>query len=135
MESSNVGLESLFVVECSKLVALALVELVLELDPMKTECMQEAFHHVHGHQDSHSEGNPEEVSYPHTKEGASYRMSFEGRHNGVFKEDSRQLTMSKGEGPQTQIGSSIGDGTQDELNGLDQLVDKDIGEGTMSFLR
>ena len=53
-------------------------------------------------------------------------MSFEGRHNGVFKEDSRQLTMSKGEGPQTQIGSSIGDGTQDELNGLDQLVDKDI---------
>ena len=44
MESSNVGLESLFVVECSKLVALALVELVLELDPVEAECVEVALY-------------------------------------------------------------------------------------------
>jgi hypothetical protein len=54
----------LIIVECSKLVALAFVKLVLELNPMKTEGVQEAFHHVHRHEYTHSERYPHEVADP-----------------------------------------------------------------------
>ena len=39
----------------SELVPIALEELVLELNPMKTDCMQEALQQVHAHK--HSEGD------------------------------------------------------------------------------
>ena len=41
-----------------ELVAVTLVELVLELDPVKTEGVQEALHRVHAHQ--HAEGDRKE---------------------------------------------------------------------------
>jgi hypothetical protein len=39
-------------------ISVALVELVLELHPMKSKRMQEAFHSIHAHQDS--KGHPHE---------------------------------------------------------------------------
>jgi hypothetical protein len=47
--SSGELLEGLLVAERSELVALSLVELVLELDPVKTECVEEALHYIHRH--------------------------------------------------------------------------------------
>jgi len=58
-------------------------------------------------------------------------MSFQTGEDCIFKEDCRQLTMGQRESPQTQIGSSVRDGSQDELNRLDQLMNHDIREGTM----
>jgi hypothetical protein len=46
----NVG-ENIDVREWLELVSLSLVEFVLELDPMKTEGMQEALEQVHAHED------------------------------------------------------------------------------------
>ena len=54
--------------EWDELVSLALVELVLELNPVETQVMQEALHHIHKHQ--YKEGNcrKQKEGYNHLKE-------------------------------------------------------------------
>jgi hypothetical protein len=55
-------LKSVFEAYRRESVALALVELVLELNPVETESVQERFHQVHHHQDSDSRSNENEES-------------------------------------------------------------------------
>lgn len=42
-------IENVLVVEWCEFVPKALVKLILELNPMKSECVQEALHYVHRH--------------------------------------------------------------------------------------
>lgn len=42
--------------------------------------------------------------------------------------------MSKREGPETEVGGSVGDATEDELDGVDDLVDDDLIELKVLFL-
>ena len=42
--------------------------------------------------------------------------------------------MGQTECPQSQVGGSIGDGPQDELDGLDQLMNKYVGKGGVLFM-
>jgi len=44
--------------EGSKSISLSFVELVLELDPMQSECVKEGLHQIHAHK--HSECDTEE---------------------------------------------------------------------------
>ena len=46
-----------------------------------------------------------------------------------MQEDESKLGVSQGEGPQTQVGGGVGDGTEDELDGLDQLMDEKLIDG------
>lgn len=71
ISSSSIALKSFVVVECCELVALALVEFVIEFDPMQTEGVQEALHDIHAHQDAKGEGDPHEVSDPDAEKGSA----------------------------------------------------------------
>ena len=54
-------LEDCFEGEWTELVACALVELVLELDPMKSQSMQEALQGIHAHKHEEGEGEESQV--------------------------------------------------------------------------
>jgi hypothetical protein len=53
-------------------------------------------------------------------------MSLKSFFNCVFKEHSSQLTMCERKGPKSEIGSSIGDSTENELDCFNQLVNNKI---------
>ena len=95
---------------------------------METKGVKEALHHVHRHQHAHCEGHPHEVPYPNAKECPANCVSLECGHYCVFYEDSSQLTVSEGEGPQTQVGRGVRNGSQHELDRLNQLVNEDVCE-------
>ena len=82
--SSDELLQWLLITKRSKLVALTLVEFILELNPVETEGMQEALHHVHGHQHTNCEGNPHKVTDPDSEESTANWVSVKGRHDSVF---------------------------------------------------
>ena len=88
-------LERVFVVERCEFVTLSLVKFILEFDPVQTECVEEALHHVHAHEHTKGEGDPHEVADPQTEECAHDTVHLESGHNSVFKEHSCQLTMCK----------------------------------------
>ena len=127
-------LKRLLITEGSELVALALIEFILELNPVETKGVQEALHHVHRHQDTNCERNPHEVADPDTEECTANRVSLKGRHNSVFYEDSGKLTVSKRKSPETEVRSCVGDGTQHKLDCLYQLVNNDVSRFTMTII-
>lgn len=53
--------------EWSECVTVALVELVLELHPMKTQSVQETLHHVHTHQHTESGSSEHREENKHLK--------------------------------------------------------------------
>ena len=55
--------EEVVEVKGSEPVALPLIELVLELDPVQSECVQEALHDVHEHQNEQSHTYPQRVTH------------------------------------------------------------------------
>ena len=69
--SSDELLKRLLITKGGKLVTLSFVEFILELNPVETESVQEALHHVHGHEYTNCERNPHEVTDPHTEEGTA----------------------------------------------------------------
>lgn len=116
------------VVEGSELVALALVEFILELNPMQTESVKEALHHIHRHKHTDREGHPHKVTDEDSEVCASDSMCLETWNDGVLDEHSGKLSVGKREGPQSEVGCRVGNGSQHKLNGLNQLMDKDVGE-------
>lgn len=63
--TTSLAFKSLFKREGHESIALTLVELVLELNPMKTESVEEAFKDVHAHKDTESKADPHEVADPY----------------------------------------------------------------------
>lgn len=89
--------------------SISLKEFVLELDPVKSEPMQKTFHGIHTH--NHRKSGPEKEDIPNdqsqTGTGDPTRVFNCSRENhGV--EDLCQLTVSKTQGPKSQIRSSVG---------------------------
>ena len=72
----------------SEFVATALVEFVLELNPVKTESVQETLHGVHAHK--HSEGNGEETEegYEETENGTESCMGL--KTSSILDQDKLQ---------------------------------------------
>lgn len=111
-------------------VTLTVEELVLELDPMESDGMESALHDIHHHQDSHGnapEGEPKQEGfedYP-DEAGAGTMPSF---GETLLEEHFTQLGMSKGESPQSEVRGSVRDSSEDELDGLDHLMDKEASE-------
>jgi hypothetical protein len=94
----------------AELVAVTLVEFVLEFDPVQTEGVQEALHGVHAHE--HAEGDREEGE--EGNEEPEYRpagcLRFKAStvlHKDQLQEDSGQLRVSEGESPKTEVGGCV----------------------------
>ena len=110
-------------------VPLALEELVLELNPVKTESVQHALQGIHAHQ--HEEGHPPEDGPANdaADDGCSIaRISYHDALEGQVEEHLSQLGVGKRQSPQSEVGGSVGHSSQHELNGLDQLMNKHLAE-------
>jgi hypothetical protein len=109
-------------------VTLTVEELVLELDPVESDGVESALHDIHHHQDSHSnapEGEPEQEGFNDCPGEAGTSPSF---GETLLEEHFTQLGMSEGESPQSEVRGSVRDSSEDELDSLDHLMDKEASE-------
>ena len=90
---------------------------------MQTKGVKETFQHIHHQQDTKSDTSKDSVS----NEGGE-PVDVECREHSLFPEDSGQLGVSKRKGPETQVGSSVGNHTQDEFNGFNGLVNNNLAK-------
>ena len=81
--------------EGDELVTSSLVELVLELDPMKSECVQEAFKSIHTHEHTESESEESKEASPESNTTSANAIDLEGDCHDVFKEHTGQLRVSQ----------------------------------------
>ena len=86
---------------------------------MQTQCVQCALQQVHAHEHEDGRTHEDEEAEEHRDHGAT----LEARNEAVIEEHLGELGVSKGQSPQTKVRSSVGDGTEHELNGLNQLMD------------
>ena len=95
--------------------------------------MQEALHGVHAHHDAECDPDQEIEHYYHLCYSIKYSRNCQENFlhcvahlQGLLEEHFCQLRMSQGKSPQTEIRCSVGDSTQDILDGLDQLMHKNL---------
>lgn len=50
------------------------------------------------------------------------------QHQNLVINDCRELGVSEGEGPETEIGGSVGHSSEHKLNGVDRLVHEHLSE-------
>ena len=84
--------------------------------------MESAFHDVHDHEHTEGCANESEEGQVHLDEAATGH----GGHQELVVEDLGKLRVGQGEGPETKVRGSVGDGTKNELDGLDHLMDEDL---------
>jgi hypothetical protein len=101
-------------------------KLVLELDPVKTKGVKEALEHIHHEQDTKGDTG----KHTETKVG-SEPVDVEGGKHSLLPENSGELGVSKGQSPETEVGSSVGNHTKNELNGLNSLVDENFSKSVL----
>jgi hypothetical protein len=98
--------------------------------------MQEALHLVHAHNDSEC-NRPEGWEQEEAENKCHwdcFTFSEVDSHstfvdteivlNDQVEEHFRKLSVSKRKSPKSEVGSSVGNGSKDELNGLNKLMDK-----------
>mmetsp|Transcript_12816 Transcript_12816/g.36245 ORF Transcript_12816/g.36245 Transcript_12816/m.36245 type:complete len:244 (-) Transcript_12816:1786-2517(-) len=84
--------------------------------------MKECRERLHDHQDSERKTRPGAKSTEHCE-----RVTHgEGEDKHALPEHGGELGVSQGKGPEAEVGSGVGNGTEDELNGVDDLVDHDF---------
>ena len=94
-------------VQRSELVTLTLIELVLEFDPVETKSVQVALQGIHNKQDEKSnerEEDKEDVKHNGVTRGKT-------RLQDLIPEDFRQLRVSQGQSPETEVRGSVGNTT------------------------
>ena len=91
---------------------------------METQRVQETLHHVHNHEHTKSGTN----EHPEADKHEQDVVGFEARYHGAIVEYLSQLRVSQRQRPQTKVGSRVGDGSQDELDNFDDLVNHDLQE-------
>ena len=105
-------------------------ELVLELDPVKTQGVQEALQEVHGQQDTSCDGGKDGVSSEeHNSLEADGHLDVEHVDHDQIPEGLGQLHVSKRQGPQAEVRGSVGNAAQDILDRLNDLVDEEVSAG------
>jgi hypothetical protein len=110
-------------------VTLSVEELVLELDPVKSDGMEAALHDIHHHEDGHGHSPEGEPNNEGSNDSHGKRsIGLPGHRHHLFDEHGSQLRVSKGERPQSEVRGSVGDGTEDKLDGLDHLMDEEASE-------
>lgn len=102
----------------------ALVELILELYPVKAQSMERALQQVHTHEYAYSCAHKHEE----TEEENDDISGLETSHKTVIEKHFGQLRMGKTKSPKSQITSSIRYCSKDKFNCLDQLVDHNFAK-------
>mmetsp|Transcript_3507 Transcript_3507/g.5329 ORF Transcript_3507/g.5329 Transcript_3507/m.5329 type:complete len:687 (-) Transcript_3507:294-2354(-) len=110
--------------EGGELVTISHVELVLELNPVETKGVEEGREGFHEKEDTDSEASPDGPSDEDGKEATL----LEHEDHDTLPEDLRQLGVGQTEGPETKVGGSVGDASEDVLDGVDDLVDEDLAK-------
>merc|ERR1719387_2546799 len=106
------------------------VKLALELNPMQSKIVQEAFKHIHTKQHSHRDAEPhdkQEVEHNARKEGVFYAHGHASDYS-FGEENQGELLVRQGQCPETQVRCRVRHGAQNILDGLDNLVDDNFVE-------
>ncbi len=93
--------------------------------------MQKSRQAFHYHQDRKRQAAPNSKTDKYGDRMSHHQSSDEYgfvKHRG-------KLCVSKTESPKTQIGCSVGDSTQHELNGMNHLLDEDLGKFKFLFIK
>lgn len=125
----NLGLNRVNEGQWFKLPPISLEELALELDPLKTDSVQEALHGIHAHDDTERDIEEQE----HSDQDDWNVSTGDTSSDGLLQEHFTQLTVGQTQGPKTQVRGRVGNTPQDELDRLDDLVDSDLTD-VMLFL-
>lgn len=105
-------------------VTISLEELVHVFDPVETEGVKECREGLENHENTNGG----------TQEDSPDGPSDEGVHGETvlgqteIPEDGSELGVSKRQGPETEVGSGVGNGTENELNSLNDLMDESLAE-------
>jgi hypothetical protein len=106
-----------------------LEELVLEFYPMKTKGVQKGRNGLHAEQDSPCQSGPSTETDP----GRDRIGDCEREKSDTLEEDFRELRMGQRKSPKTKVRGSVRNGTENELDGVDHLMDKDLVEIKLIF--
>ncbi|KAI3492688.1 hypothetical protein L1887_42606 [Cichorium endivia] len=119
--------------EWLELVASGLVELASEFDPGETNGVEERAEALHAAQDGDREAEPE-AKGEHGGDGT--RDARHAKHvlDGHGPQHLGQLGVGKRQGPQTEIGGSVGDTAEAELDGVDHLVNDHLADVELVLL-
>jgi hypothetical protein len=96
-------------------------------DPVQSQTVQHGRCTLHDDQNGNSEEEPDDEEEEDDK-GTSSSSEGESVSQGHGPQHDRQLLMSKRQSPETQVRSSVGDTVETELDGVDDLVNHDLGE-------
>lgn len=95
-----------------------LVELVLELHPVKTQGVEEALENVHAEDDA--EGHPGEDG--EADEDGERVARLNSRKHRLLPENGGELRVGQRQGPEAEVRGRVGDHAQHELDRLDGLI-------------
>ena len=111
-------------------------KLVLELDPLQTKRVQKRGQILHDHEHDERDDGPCGKSEP-SGESADVRVCGDlqpsADQNHILEEFS-QLRVCQRKRPQPQVGSSVRDGSQDKLDGVDRLVDESVAKRELMLI-
>merc|ERR1740121_1865277 len=114
-------------VEGRELLAASLVELALELHPMQTQSVQETLEDIHPQENAQCDAEPRrehQVDHDAIRREAHHQAHLQR----LLEEHQGQLLVRQGQCPNTQVRGCVGDGPQNVLDGLDDLVDENLAE-------
>mmetsp|Transcript_5955 Transcript_5955/g.13541 ORF Transcript_5955/g.13541 Transcript_5955/m.13541 type:complete len:241 (-) Transcript_5955:1863-2585(-) len=104
-----------------------MVELVLELDPVQTKSVQKCGEGLHRHEHREGEAGPEvDRDKQSNRVGVGHLET--DLHDELLPEHLGQLGVGQRQRPQAQVGGSVGDATQNVLDGVDNLVHHHLTE-------
>jgi hypothetical protein len=92
--------------------------------PVKTQSVKESRECLHNKQHSECCTGPDGK----TNEDQDNVPALDLRHEHTIPEHGGEFGVCEREGPKTQVGGSVGDGSEHELDGVDDLVDHDFCE-------
>ena len=89
--------------------------------------MQETLEDIHTEEDRGGDGKPNSASQEHhDTAGDEAHVGGDRTEHGFLEEDEGELLMRQGQGPETEVGGGVGDGSEDVFDGFDGLMDEDL---------
>mmetsp|Transcript_63963 Transcript_63963/g.180463 ORF Transcript_63963/g.180463 Transcript_63963/m.180463 type:complete len:277 (-) Transcript_63963:408-1238(-) len=92
---------------------------------METQGVQETLEHVHAQKHATSDAEPS-AKHEVQHDAVGREGHLQAHVQSLLEEHQRQLLVGQREGPDTEVRGRVGDGAEDVLDGLDDLVDEDL---------
>ncbi len=97
---------------------------------METEGVEEGRERLHDEEHTEGGAGPDGEA----DEDEEEVVLLEGEDEHALPEHGGELGVGERQGPQTQVRGGVGDGSEHELDGVDDLVDEDLVEVKLLFL-